>query len=228
MESQTNKILLILLAALILLLLYLNGFFGQLGDKIVEQVPWLNQTINPWINKINDSSVNNTARMPLCSDGGLKVVSIAVEKNRTIFKLASLNTEYAIGSTYGPQSISGDEIHTTAFGLKNFNITFYVPNDLDGEASMYVKAGTEDGLSGETKFYTAGGIPLGGCSIRDQTTGGVWGLWGECTAELNASLLLPGVNNTLTVSNNIVPDIFGLSFMDYDYMEFRCASDSNK
>jgi len=220
-ESQKNLLLSAVLLALIMLLLYTNGFFGFLGE---EWVPARNASILSWI--LDNTPSNNTkpsvpVKAPLCSDGGLKLISTTEDsKDKTPPKLN--NPDYGVGDSYYREGTTVDEIHTSGFQPSSFNVTFYVPEDLGDKTLIYLKAGTEDGQRGETTFYTTGGVVAGSCNISGPGTGGVEGRWGECITELNPTLLTPKKNNTLTVLNNVAPDIFGLSFMDYDYMEFTC------
>jgi hypothetical protein len=175
------------------------------------------------------TTTTTTTTLPktlLCSGGGIGVTDTS-EDTQDALKLRHKNPEYRPGGTYYPKmDTTEDEIHLSGFERKSFNVTFYIPEGLN-TASIYVKAGAEDGLALETNF-TINGIVIGGCTITGDMTDGVSGRWGECTAELDASNLTRKTENTLTVVNNLVPDMFKLSYADYDYMELRCNESGGK
>jgi len=167
------------------------------------------------------STTTTNPKTMLCLGGGVGVSGTSEDREGSL-RLRKSDERHVPTKEYDLSGLTRDDVHTSGYGLKTFNVTFYVPFDLGLDASIYVKAGTEDGQRGETKFMLDDKV-VGSCNISGPGTGGIQGRWGECTAKLNTGLLEEGEENTLTVANNIVPDMFALSFIDYDYMELRCS-----
>lgn len=181
------------------------------------------------ISSSTTTTTTTTTTLPktlLCSSGDVGVTATS-EDSPSASKLRYRNPEHAVGESYNTLlDATADEIHLSGFERTTFNVTFYAPEDLDS-ASIYIKAGAEDGLTLQTNF-TINGTVLGGCAIKGRPTEGVYGRWGECTATIDASPLKRKEENTLTVTANVTPDIFGLSFADYDYVELRCNGTAGK
>ena len=160
-----------------------------------------------------------------CSDGGKPPITTSID-SEGFTKLRVRDHGLFDGGYNSGIDLTEDDISTSGFEKHKIEIGFYAPEDMGDRAWIFMRAGTEDGRRGETNF-TVNGIVVGSCNISGASTGGVLGRWGGCDAQLDTNLLTPGEVNVLTVVNNVVPDMFKLSFIDYDFMEFNCIPSGN-